>query len=93
MASMRVVMNFMVGGGLLGIIGSTFAGPSILEWYNTSGAGPSLCECAKLTRDTADRFVTIQLAGLGAGAFAGLVLGVLFAAKRRNTPPPAASAA
>ncbi len=72
----RRIFNFMVAGTLLGIITASFAAPSLLTWNNTAGAGKALCDCAEVTRQTADKIISAQINGGAIGAVLGLIAGV-----------------
>ncbi|GMU61046.1 MAG: hypothetical protein AMXMBFR34_28090 [Myxococcaceae bacterium] len=80
----RAVLNFVVGGALLGVLLTTLVAPRVMTWDNTPGMGKALCDCAETTRQTATRLVNAQLMGTGVGAGLGLVAGLVFAAVRRK---------
>lgn len=91
---LRSVMNFVVGGALLGVLATTFAAPRLLAWDNTPAMGKALCDCAETTRQTAARLVNAQLIGCGVGAIVGAAAGIAFTVSRRKkaaaaTPPAA----
>ncbi len=95
MAFLRVVLNFVVGGALAGVLMTTFAAPSLLTWDNTPSMGTALCNCTDVTRQTAARLINAQMMGCAIGAGVGLVAGIGFRVMRRKkaavaqTPPAA----
>lgn len=96
MAFLRVVMNFVVGGALAGVLITTFAAPKILTWDNTPGMGTALCNCTDVTRQTASRLINAQMMGCATGAGIGLLAGIGFRVMRRKKAeaapiPPAAT--
>ncbi len=72
----RRVFNFMVAGTLLGIITASFVVPKYLTWDNTPNSGKALCDCADVTRQTADRIISAQINGGAIGAVVGLIAGI-----------------
>lgn len=92
MVFLRQVMNFVVGFALVGIIATSFMAPRYFAWDNTPTAGKALCDCADVTRQTAERLINAQLLGGSAGAVLGLLLGVAFAMSRRKKDAAAAAA-
>ncbi len=91
MGLLRQVLTFVVGFALLGIIATSFAAPRYFAWDNTPTAGKALCDCADVTRQTAERLINAQLIGGSAGAVLGLLVGIAFVVgRRKKQPPPAA---
>jgi hypothetical protein len=84
MALLRTLLNFVVGGALLGILAASLMGPRFLTWYNQPGQGKALCDCADNTRQTADQLIHYQLLGAGGGSLVGLAGGVAFMVLRRK---------
>lgn len=85
MASLfRTVLTFVVGGTLLGIIGASYFSPRYLAWDNTPGQGKALCDCAEITRQSADRLINAQLTGGAVGGGVGLLVGSTFLFLRRK---------
>jgi hypothetical protein len=93
MALLRTVLNFLVGGALLGILGASFVGPRFLTWYNEPGQGKALCDCADNTRQTAEKLIYYQMVGTGSGSAVGLAAGVAFVVLRRKRAQAAATVA
>ena len=91
MAYLRVLLNFVVAGALIGGIVTTFSAPSILTWDNTPGMGTALCNCADVTRQTASKLINSQLTGCAVGAGLGLIAGIAFKVMRKKkvVAPPA----
>lgn len=81
---LRAVLNFVVAGALLGVLGTTLVFPRYMAWDNTPGQGKALCDCAETTRQTADRLVNAQLTGCAVGAGLGAVAGIAFGMVRRK---------
>ncbi len=92
MATLRVLLNFVVAGALAGVLLSTFFAPSYLTWNNTPGTGTALCNCADVTRQTASQLINAQMTGCGAGAALGLVAGIAFRVVRKKKADPAPTA-
>ena len=93
MAFVRLVLNFMVAGALLGILAVSVLAPRILEWFNTPVLPTAMCLCADVARQ-ASTIITYQMRGCAVGAGLGAALGIAFAVMRRKsavatTPPPA----
>jgi hypothetical protein len=89
---LRVVLNFVVAGALLGVLAATLIAPRYMAWDNTPGQGKALCDCADTTRQTADRLVSAQLSSCAGGAVLGGLLGVAFVVvRRKRQAAPAAS--
>lgn len=84
MHTLRLVMNFVVGFALLGVLATSFFFPRYMAWDNTPGQGKALCDCAETTRQTADRLVGAQMTGCAVGAGVGAVVGVAFSVVRRK---------
>jgi hypothetical protein len=93
MAFLRVVMNFMVAGALLGVLGVTAVYPRYKAWDNTPGIGTALCNCADVTRQTADGLISAQMTGCAGGAVLGLLAGAFFALGRKKKDVPGPTAA
>src|SRR5689334_24769971 len=92
MVFLRTVLNFVVGGALLGILGASFLAPRYLTWDNTPGQGKALCDCADNTRQTAEKLIHYQLTGTATGSGVGLAGGVAFMVLRRKKAQAAAPA-
>ncbi len=85
MAFIRVVLNFMVGGALLGVLAVSLIGPKYIAWDNTPGSGASaMCICQEVARQGADRMISYQMTGCAAGAIVGAILGGVFMFLRRK---------
>jgi len=94
MAMLRVLLNFVVAGALLGGLVATLSAPRFLTWDNTPGMGTALCNCADVTRQTAGKLINAQMTGCAVGAGLGLIAGIAFKVMRRKkgeapTAPPA----
>lgn len=94
MAILRAVLNFLVGGALLGILGVTLMGPRLIEWDNTAGQGDGMCICGITAKRGADTLITYQMRGVAGGAALGAVVGAVVMVRRRKkgAPPSAPSA-
>lgn len=90
MVFMRRLLNFMVGGTLLGIVCATLLMPMYLAWDNTPAGGKALCDCAENTRSSTMRLINGQLTGGASGAALGLALGLIFRGKKKLDPPASA---
>jgi hypothetical protein len=86
MAFLRVVLNFMVAGALLGVLGATLVYPRYKAWDNTPGVGTALCNCADVTRQTAEGLIAAQMSACAGGAVVGLLAGAFYAASRKKKP-------
>jgi hypothetical protein len=84
MAFLRLVSNFVVAFALVGLLATTLIYPRFKEWDNTPGAGTALCNCADVTRQTADGLIAAQMTGCAAGAGLGALVGAVFAWRRRG---------
>ncbi|MFO0595736.1 MAG: hypothetical protein U0228_10535 [Myxococcaceae bacterium] len=96
MAIVRLLLNFMVAGALLGVLVVSLIGPKYIAWDNTPGSGASaMCICQEVARQGADRMVSYQMSGCAAGAVFGALLGGVFVFMRRKAqvqqPAPPAS--
>lgn len=86
MALVRVVLNFMVGGALLGVLGVSWLGPKFIEWDNTLGSGvKGQCICAEQARLGANTLIYYQMNGCVGGAVLGTIAGALFLRLRNKT--------
>ena len=97
MPFLRVVLNFIVGGALAGVLITTFAAPRYFAWDNTPAFGKALCDCADVTRQTAGRLIDAQMMGCAIGAGVGLVAAIAYRMLRKKknettsaTPPATA---
>lgn len=91
MAFLRLVLNFVVGFALVGVLTMTLVYPRYKAWDNTPGAGTALCNCADVTRQTADGLISAQMSGCATGAVVGLAIGSAVGWRRRKQAvPPAA---
>ncbi len=92
MALLRLVMNFLVAGALLGVLVATLLYPRYMAWDNTPGSGKALCDCAETTRQTAEKLINGQMVGCATGAGLGALAGFAFAIVRRKKPVAAQTA-
>ncbi len=92
MARLRRVLNFVVLGALLGVLASSWLAPKYLTWDNSPNFGKALCDCAEVTRQTADKLMGLQMTGLASGAALGLVAGIasLFLLRKKKSATAAA---
>jgi hypothetical protein len=93
MPFLRAVLNFMVAGALLGVLATTLVYPRYKAWDNTPGTGTALCNCADVTRQTADGLISAQMSGCAGGAGVGLLAGVAFGWSRRKAAKAKAASA
>lgn len=91
MAFVRAVVNFMVGGALLGILLVSLAGPAFIQWDNTTGSGVAgMCVCSEQARVGANTMIVYQMRGCAAGAVLGVIAGAVFMRLRqKKLAPPA----
>lgn len=100
MATLRLLLGFLLAFALAGAVVASLLWPRYLTWDNTPAGGQALCNCADNTRQTADRLINGQLTGSAVGAVLGLGAGITFAVLRRKraaaapataaaAPPPA----
>jgi hypothetical protein len=84
------MLNFMVAFALIGVLAVTLVYPKYKAWDNTPGTGTALCNCADVTRQTADGLIAAQMTGCASGAVLGAVLGAVFGLRRKKQPAEAA---
>ena len=84
MAYFRLILNSLVAFAFVGVLATTLMYPRYKEWDNTPGAGTALCNCADVTRQTADGLIRAQMTGCAAGAVVGVFVGAAFAWRRRG---------
>ncbi|NVJ28785.1 MULTISPECIES: hypothetical protein [Myxococcus] len=101
MNAAKTLLNFVLGGALLGILIASWAGPHFIGWYNeTPLATQTMCNLPQVIRHVSSELLTWQTIGAGVGATVFLVLGILFTIRSNRkareqetrTPPPAAPA-
>ncbi|MCP3163456.1 hypothetical protein [Myxococcus qinghaiensis] len=99
MNAAKTLLNFVLGGALLGILVASWAGPHFIGWYNeTPLATQTMCNLPQVIRQVSSDLLTWQTIGAGVGAAVFLVLGILFTVRsnrkareqQTRTPPPAA---
>jgi hypothetical protein len=93
MVLVRLVLNFVVAGALLGVLAVTVAYPKYKAWDNTPAFGKALCDCAETTRQTAQGLIDAQMTGCAAGAGLGAAAGIAFTFLRRKKGVVAAAPA
>jgi uncharacterized protein YcfJ len=84
MAFFRLVLNFVIAFALVGVLTTTLVYPRYKAWDNTPGIGTALCNCADVTRQTADGLISAQMSGCAAGAVSGALVGAIFGWRRRK---------
>jgi hypothetical protein len=84
MATVNRLIGWVSAGALLGLFAASLLAPTYIGWDNTPGSGQALCDCAKVSRETASRLLGIQAesAGVGGGMF--LVVGIVMEVRRRK---------
>lgn len=83
----RVVITTLLGAVIFSIL-TTWLGPKMIGWYVTPADQPAAMSCQAAVVGAMHRLVQTQLIGTVAGAFIGLVLGIII--RPRRAPPPAA---
>ena len=85
MATLRLLLNFMVGGALLGVLMVSLVGPKYIAWDNTPGSGANaMCICSEVALQGAQRMISYQMTGCAVGAALGLGLGGLYLFMKRK---------
>jgi len=90
----KTLMAFLFAGAWLGGAIAAWAGPSFLEWYNTSTAEfgtQTVCNVPSIIRVITTKLINYQLIGSAIGAVVGLIVGGVLArvlAKRRAAKLP-----
>jgi len=92
MALVRLVLNFMVAGALLGVLAASLIGPKFIAWNNTTEAPNAMCICHEVARQGADTMIRYQMTWCAGGAVLGAIIGGVYVAMRKKTLPPAAAA-
>lgn len=93
MASLRVVVNFVVAFALLAVLLVSWAGPSYISWDNTPGSGTAaMCLCSTQALQGAQKMIAYQMTGCAVGAALGVIAGIVFMVIRRKRLPPEATA-
>ncbi len=86
-AAKRIALLLAVGAALGDIVTMLMA-PSFVTWFQTPAVGSALCNCADVSRDTAEALVRAQLIGTAVGALSLAVVGEvawrLWDARRRR---------
>jgi hypothetical protein len=94
MALVRVLLNFMVAGALLGVLLVSWLGPGFIEWDNKLGSGGvGQCICSDQALLGARYLLAYQMRGCAIGAVSGVIIGAVFLRMRRKSvaaTPPAA---
>lgn len=93
MILVRVVLNFMVGGALLGVLLASLIGPRFIAWNNTTEAPNAMCICHEVARQGADTMIRYQMTWCAGGAVVGAIVGGVFLAMRKKTLPATPPAA
>jgi hypothetical protein len=88
MNAVRNAMLFILGGAIVGNVGSALVGSRFLPWYNQPGGAQSaaLCPCTEVTTNVAHAMLHYQLWGLLIGAAVGLVLYLILMRRSSKTP-------
>ena len=90
MAFFRLVLNWVVGGALVGVLAVSLAGPKYIAWDNTPGSGTTaMCVCQEVARQGADRIISYQMTGAVAGGITGAAVAVAIFTLRRKKPTAA----
>jgi hypothetical protein len=88
----KTVLIFVLSGALLGGAIASLVVPPALSWYTTPGGLPegaqiqALVQIPEVIRYATGKLMRAQAIGVGIGAVAGLIAGVLFV---RRKPVPA----
>jgi hypothetical protein len=90
---LRVVLNFVVGGALAGVLVVSALAPRLLAWDNSVPDGKALCECSDKARQTADKVINWQMTGLAVGSGVGLLAAIAYRMlRKKRNPAPSATA-
>lgn len=87
MNALKSIFLCLFMGAVVGTTAASWLAPSYLAWNNTPGQGQALCDCVKVTRDTAHELIQFQIIGAGAGAVLFLLFGVLVLGVGRRSKP------
>jgi hypothetical protein len=85
----KTLLNFILGGALLGVVIASVVVPPALSWYTTPGGLPegaqiqALVEIPEVIRYSTGRLLRWQAIGGAIGAVAGLAGYILLARKNR----------
>jgi hypothetical protein len=91
----KTVVIFALTGGLLGGLIASLIVPPALTWYITPGGLPegaqiqALVQIPEVIRYATGKLMRAQAIGVGIGAVAGLIAGILFVRKKAAPPVPA----
>src|SRR5947209_294278 len=75
MAMVNKLIGWLSAGALLGLFAASLLAPGYLRWNNTPGTGQALCDCAKVTHDTATELLALQAEAATAGGVVFLAIG------------------
>jgi hypothetical protein len=89
MATVNRLIGWLSAGALLGLMAASLLAPSYLGWDNTAASGTALCECSKVTRDTASRLLGMQAESAAIGGVLFLIVGIALVVRARNKAAPA----
>jgi hypothetical protein len=84
MATVNRLIGWVSAGALLGLFAASLMAPSYISWDNTPGSGQALCDCAKVSKETANRLLGIQAEAAGGGGVVFLVIGIVMEVRRRK---------
>jgi hypothetical protein len=90
----KTTLILVLLGALLGIVAASYIVPPALSWYTEPGGLPhgtqiqALVQIPEVIRYATGRLIRGQLIGATIGAAGGLILGIVFAAKRRTPIKP-----
>lgn len=85
MATLRLLLNFMVGGALIGVLAVSLLGPKYIAWDNTPGSGATaMCICSEVALQGAQRMISYQMTYCAVGAGVGAVVAALYMYMRRK---------
>jgi hypothetical protein len=85
----KTLLNFVLGGALLGVVIASVVVPPALSWYTTPGGLPegaqiqALVEIPEVIRYSTGRLLRWQAIGGGIGAVAGLGASIFLARRNR----------
>jgi len=94
----KTVVIFVLAGALVGGLLASLIVPPALTWYITPGGLPegaqiqALVKIPDVIRYATGKLMRAQAIGVGIGAVAGLIAGVLFVRRRRGPKLPATPA-
>jgi hypothetical protein len=91
---MKMVVIFVLAGALVGVLVASWVVPPALAWYTSPGGLPrgaevqAVVQISEVIRYSTSRLLRGQLIGGGIGAVLGLVCGMFFGVRSRQSTTP-----